>query len=111
MINFVVYVHYKNHSKLNKNKMVFKNIFFKTLLTTTLSVFFCISSIAQTNWTSPFNGKNLKGWEIKQGSANFEVINNTIVATTLLGSKSTYLATKKNMEISFLRQRCMLLQD
>ena len=75
--------------------MVFKINFFKTLLTTTLSVFFCISSFAQTNWISPFNGKNLKGWEIKQGAANFEVINNMIVATTLLGSKSTYLATKK----------------
>ena len=75
--------------------MVFKINFFKALLTTTLSAFICLSTIAQTNWTSPFNGKNLKGWEVKQGSANFEVINNTIVATTLLGSKSTYLATKK----------------
>ena len=75
--------------------MVFKINFFKDLLTTTLSAFICFSTIAQTNWISPFNGKNLKGWEVKQGSANFEVINNTIVATTLLGSKSTYLATKK----------------
>jgi len=48
----------------------------------------------QDEWRNLFNGKNLNGWEIKQGSAKFEVIDGEIIATSILNTTSTYLGTR-----------------
>jgi len=52
-------------------------------------------TIHAQNWTNLFNGKNLDGWETKQGSAEYKVDGNEIVGYSKLGTKSTYLCTKR----------------
>ncbi len=46
-------------------------------------------------WTKLFNGKNLKGWEQKNGTATYKVEEGTIVGTTSEGSPNSFLCTKK----------------
>jgi len=50
----------------------------------------------QDGWKSLFNGKNLKGWEQQNGTATYEVVDGTIVGTTVEGSPNSFLATKKS---------------
>lgn len=52
-------------------------------------------SIQAQNWTPLFNGKDLNDWEIKQGSAAYEVDGDQIIGISKFGSKSTYLCSKK----------------
>ena len=59
-----------------------------------LFLFVNFSSISQENWTYLI-GDDLSNWEIKQGKANFKLIEGTIVGTSQLKSPSTYLGTKK----------------
>ena len=51
-------------------------------------------SISQENWTYLI-GDDLSNWEIKQGQADFKLVEGTIVGTSQLKSASTYLGTKK----------------
>ncbi len=52
-------------------------------------------SYSQSDWVELFNGKNLDGWEIKQGKANFEILPNGVIqGTSVLNSRSTYLCSK-----------------
>lgn len=48
-----------------------------------------------TKWVKLFDGKSLKGWEQKNGTATYEVINETIVGTTAEGSPNSFLCTTK----------------
>ncbi len=43
-----------------------------------------------------FNGKNLKGWEILNGAADYVVENNQIIGISETGTPNTFLATKKD---------------
>lgn len=52
----------------------------------------------EAKWQSLFNGKNLNGWIRLNGTAEFEVKNNTIVGTAKKGTPNTFLATKKNYD-------------
>ena len=54
------------------------------------------AAIIQEGWKSLFNGKNLKGWEQKNGTASYEVVDGTIVGTTAEGSPNSFLVTKKS---------------
>lgn len=77
--------------------MMRKNMMAKELKTKVLMlvmIFSCLAINAQ-NWTNLFNGKNLDGWEIKQGSAEYKVDGNEIIGYSKLGTESTYLCTKK----------------
>ena len=47
-------------------------------------------------WQELFNGKNLKGWERLDGSAEFRVENGMIIGISKAGTPNTFLATKKN---------------
>jgi len=61
---------------------------------TLLLLLFPLIVLSQTNWTQLFNGKNFDGWEIKQGKADFEILNNGVIqATSILNSPSTYMGT------------------
>ena len=51
-------------------------------------------SISQENWTYLIDD-DLSNWEIKQGQADFKIVERTIVGTSQLKSASTYLGTKK----------------
>ena len=56
--------------------------------------FIPLIGFSQSNWTQLFNGKNFDGWEIKQGQADFEILNDGIIqATSILNSPSTYMGT------------------
>ena len=58
-----------------------------------LFLFINSSSISQENWTYLI-GDDLSNWEIKQGQADFKIVEGTIVGTSQIKSASTYQTTK-----------------
>jgi len=49
---------------------------------------------AQSNgWKNLFDGKTLKGWHQLNGKAKYEIVNGTIVGTTVPGEPNSFLAT------------------
>jgi len=65
---------------------------FKVLLL--LAVFATLSMNAQ-EWVELFNGKNLKGWEKLDGSADYRVENGQVIGTSKTGTPNTFMATKE----------------
>ena len=53
-------------------------------------------------FVSLYNGKNLNNWEALGGHCTFEAKGDVIVGTTVPGSPSTYLSTKKNDYKNFI---------
>lgn len=51
--------------------------------------------LAQPKWENLFNGKNLKGWERLNGTAEFKVVNGEIIGISKLNTPNSFLATKK----------------
>lgn len=49
-------------------------------------------------WESLFDGKTLKGWSVKAGNADYQVVDKTIVGTTSAGSPNTFLVSDKEYE-------------
>ncbi|MCE1199885.1 MAG: DUF1080 domain-containing protein, partial [Marinilabiliales bacterium] len=47
-------------------------------------------------WVSLFNGKNLDGWKVLNGKAEYKVVNGEIVGTSICGSPNSFLATESN---------------
>ena len=66
---------------------------------TTLILVTCLllanTATAEDAWTSMFDGKTLKGWEQKNGTATYEVVDGTIKGTTAKGSPNSFLCSKK----------------
>lgn len=64
---------------------------------TKLLVLLCLISsgiFAQTNgWKNLFDGKSLKGWHQLNGQAKYEVVNGTIIGTTVSNTPNSFLAT------------------
>lgn len=60
-----------------------------------LAVILVTNSYAEEKWTNLFNGKDLKGWKVLNGTADFKVINGIIVGTTKQNTPNTFLATTK----------------
>lgn len=54
---------------------------------------FTLSLTGQENWTSLFNGKNLKGWKQLNGTAKYEVKNGILTGITVPGSPNSFLCT------------------
>ena len=52
-----------------------------------------VGAFAQ-EWTPLFNGKNLRGWEKYGGTAEYKVVDGTIVGTTKTGTNNTFLSPK-----------------
>ena len=46
-------------------------------------------------WTELFNGKNLKGWKVLNGTASYVVQDEAIVGTSKMGTPNTFLATEQ----------------
>ena len=69
-------------------------IFTKLLLIVT-SIIFSFGVEAQSDWKKLFNGKNLSGWEIKNGTARYTIEDDAIVGTSRTGTPNTFLCTKK----------------
>ena len=47
-------------------------------------------------WVNLFNGKDLSGWKQLNGEAKYEVVDGTIVGTTVLNTPNSFLCTEKN---------------
>ncbi len=71
----------------------------RILVAAALLVAFSIGSTAATaadkGWVKLFDGKTLKGWIQKNGTATYRVENETIVGTTKEGSPNSFLCTEK----------------
>jgi len=52
------------------------------------------SVCAEGKWRDLFNGKNLKGWELKNGKAEFVVEGKTIVGKSVANEPNSFLCTK-----------------
>lgn len=46
-------------------------------------------------WTNLFNGKNLKGWKVLDGTAEFKVQNGEIIGISKMNTQNTFLATQE----------------
>ena len=69
-----------------KNKLIFL-----------LAIIICFSftTCKQQGWISLFNGKNLDGWRVLNGTAEFAVKDSVIIGISKLNTPNTFLATKK----------------
>ena len=59
-----------------------------------LFMFSCVSG--EKDFVDLFNGKNLDGWVVKNGTAPFTVKDGMIVGTYIQGTPNTFLCTEKN---------------
>lgn len=55
-----------------------------------------INAQAKKGWVELFNGKDLKGWVQKGGTAKYAVENGTIVGTTVPNTPNSFLCTDKD---------------
>lgn len=55
-----------------------------------------ISSFSQEKWENLFNGKNLKGWRVLNGAAEYTVKDGTIIGHSKLKTPNSFLCTEKN---------------
>ncbi|MGF1581702.1 MAG: DUF1080 domain-containing protein [Gemmataceae bacterium] len=51
---------------------------------------------AQEGWVKLFNGKNLKGWKQRNGTATYSVEDGCVVGKTMKGSPNSFLCTTKD---------------
>ncbi len=70
------------------SKIYYKNIRVKPLPDDLPSV------TAPTGWKSLFDGKTLEGWQQKNGTAKYEVVDGTIKGTTVEGSPNSFLCSR-----------------
>jgi len=49
----------------------------------------------KANWTPLFNGEDLSNFEVLNGSATYDIVNDCIVGTSIKDTPNTFLATKK----------------
>ena len=76
----------------------------KHILTTTLLFTFTLTGFAKDKYTPIFDGKTLKGWTQRNGTATYRVENNAIVGKTKEGSPNSFLCTDKlygNFDLKF----------
>jgi len=67
----------------------------KNMLAAILLLFTVSMSAQQPQWESLFNGKNLKGWEKLNGTADYKVEDGVITGISKMGTPNTFMATKK----------------
>lgn len=53
------------------------------------------TAFSQAKWEPLFNGKNLNGWTRLNGTAEYKIVDGTIVGISKLNTPNTFLATKK----------------
>jgi hypothetical protein len=55
-------------------------------------------SASEKGWTNLFNGKNLDGWKLLNGTAEFKVENGVVVGISKTNTPNTFLATEKDYD-------------
>ena len=76
----------------------------KHILTTALLFTFTLTGFAKDKYTPIFDGKTLKGWTQRNGTATYRVENGGIVGKTKEGSPNSFLCTDKlygNFDLKF----------
>jgi hypothetical protein len=76
----------------------------KHILTTALLFAFALTGFAKDKYTPIFDGKTLKGWTQRNGTATYRVENGAIVGKTKEGSPNSFLCTDKlygNFDLKF----------
>ncbi|WP_297095031.1 DUF1080 domain-containing protein [uncultured Draconibacterium sp.] len=71
----------------------------KLILQTFVAVIFLMSCKTQSDkgsWKQLFNGDNLNGWTVLNGTAEYKVENGEIVGTSKTGTPNTFLVTENN---------------
>jgi hypothetical protein len=61
-----------------------------------LTIFMCSCGSGEQDFVDLFNGKNLDGWVVKNGTAPFTVEDGMIVGTYVQGTPNTFLCTEQN---------------
>lgn len=62
-----------------------------------LAAFFALRALAaEGGWAPLFNGKDLSGWEQKNGLAKYKAMDGAIVGTSVPDSPNSFLCTQKN---------------
>ncbi len=67
----------------------------KSLLSLSLALILSTSAVAAEPWMSIFNGKNLAGWEQKNGKAKYEVKDGAIVGTSTKNTPNSFLCSNR----------------
>lgn len=68
----------------------------KKIVITAMVAIVTISAWAQEpKWENLFNGRNLRGWEKLNGTAEYKIEDNAIVGISKMNTPNTFLATKK----------------
>lgn len=67
----------------------------KRISTLLLFVMVAAISVNAQTWVELFNGKNLKGWEKLDGTAQYRVENGEVIGISSTGTPNTFLATKE----------------
>lgn len=65
----------------------------------------------EEGWTSLFNGEDLESWRQVNGNAEYKVVDNTIVGTTVMDSPNSFLATEEEYGDFILEFEVMLNND
>jgi hypothetical protein len=79
----------KSHSSFARDRV-------RMLLYASLIVLAVPAFADEGSWISLYNGKNLDGWEQKNGLAHYDAQGETIVGTSVPNSPNSFLCTKKN---------------
>ena len=67
----------------------------KNILTLWALFLLTSTATAQTGWVDLFNGKNLNGWKVINGTAPYRVVDGAIEGTSKMGTPNTFLRTDK----------------
>lgn len=77
-------------------------------------LFLCLLALpanGDDEWQSLFNGKDLQGWHVLNGSAEFKVEGGTIVGVSTLNAPNTFLATEKSYSDFILEYEAQMDRD
>ncbi|MFC4993937.1 3-keto-disaccharide hydrolase [Rubritalea tangerina] len=83
----------------------------KTILAVMMAVTCAHAAPLEEGFEAIFNGKDLTGWSVKNGRAEYRVEDGAIVGTTVKGSPNTFLSTDKHYANFDLRFDVMLDDD
>lgn len=66
------------------------------IIATFMLIAFSSCNTGDSEWNDLFNGQDLSGWTQKGGNATFEVVDNTIIGTSVMDTPNSFLTTEEN---------------
>ena len=77
---------------------IYQTINMKKTLLILAAIVCSMSVVSAQEWTSLFNGKNLKGWKQQGGKAKFSVVGGAIRGTSVAGTPNSFMVTTANYD-------------